>query len=692
MTYRFDEVDQLCVNTIRTLSMDAVQKAASGHPGAAMGMAPVVYGLWRSFLRYDPDDPSWINRDRFVLSAGHASMLLYSVLFLARVRQIGPDGRPTDRPAISLEEIRRFRQLHSSTAGHPEYGLASGIECTTGPLGQGAANSVGMAIAGRWLAEFYNRPGHELFGYDVYALAGDGCMMEGITSEAASMAGHLGLSNLCWIYDSNRISIEGSTDLAFTEDVRARFDAYGWNVDEVGDANDPEEFAHSLNARRETKDRPTLIIVHSHIGYGSPGRQDSASAHGEPLGEEEVRRTKKVYGWPEDSSFLVPEGVMERFGKTLAKRGRSARADWEALFASYRKEYPDLAAQVDMIRGGGLPYGWDGGVPVFPADLKGMATRAASGKVINALAGRIPWLLGGSADLAPSTKTLIDGGGDLSKEKPGGRNLRFGVREHAMGAIVNGLTLSGLRGYGATFLVFSDYMRPALRLSALMKIPAVQIFTHDSISLGEDGPTHQPVEHLPALRAIPNLLVLRPADANETAEAWKVALHQTCRPTALILTRQNVPTLDRTHLASSAGLTRGAYILADTDDGRPDALLLASGSEVSLVLEARAMLLAEGIRTRVVSMPSWELFEEQDAEYRALVLPSEVAARIAVEKAIPMGWERYVGPAGRVIGMAGFGASAPSGDLDMEFGFTAENVARVVRDLLCRTRPPCASG
>jgi len=679
------KLDLLSINTIRTLSIDAVQKANSGHPGAPMGMAPVAYALWQRCLRFDPEDPLWPDRDRFVLSAGHASMLLYSVLHLAGVKQFGPDGQATGELAVTLDQIENFRQLGSRTPGHPESDVTTGVETTTGPLGQGAAVSVGMAIAGRWMASHFNRQDLELFDYDVYALAGDGCMMEGITSEAASTAGHLQLSNLCWIYDNNRITIEGSTDLAFSESVAARFSSYGWNVTHVTDANDLEALDSAFRVFKETADRPTLIIVDSHIAYGAPNKQDTADAHGSPLGEEEIRETKKAYGWPEDAHFLVPDGVRENFAASVGARGRVLRDKWMERFAEYREKYPELADQIEMMQRGQLPDGWDRDVPYFPADAKGMATRGASGKVLNAIAQQVPWLIGGSADLAPSTKTLLtfeEGKGDFEANNYGARNLRFGVREHAMGAIVNGMAHSKLRSYGSTFLVFSDYMRPSIRLSALMKLPSIFVFTHDSIGVGEDGPTHQPVEHLAALRTIPGLIVLRPADANETAEAWKVVMELQHGPAALALSRQSLPVFDRSVYGSAEGLRKGAYVLADAEGGQPDLILIGSGSEVALCMEAHDRLTADGVKARVVSMPSWELFERQDQKYRDSVLPPAVKARVAVEAGIKQGWDRYVGPGGAIVGMESFGASAPIQDVMGHFGFTPENVIAVAMQQL----------
>jgi transketolase len=676
------DLDVLSINTIRTLSMDAVQKANSGHPGAPMGLAPVAYCLWQRFLRYDPGDPVWPNRDRFVLSAGHASMLLYSVLHLAGVKQVDGSYKVLDEPAVSLEDIKRFRQFESRTPGHPEYRLTSGVETTTGPLGQGAAASVGMAIAGRWLAEYFNRPDFDIFDYSVYALAGDGCMMEGISSEAASLAAHLKLANLCWIYDNNKISIDGPTSLAFTEDVASRFKAYGWRVTHVGDANNLESLAEAFTTFKETEDRPTLIVVDSHIAFGAPNLQDSHDAHGSPLGEDEIRATKRNYGWPEDKHFHVPDDVREHLAAGVGARGRVLRDKWMERFAAYEAEYPELAGQIQMMQHRGLPAGWDNDIPDFPADAKGMATRASSGKVLNAIAKNVPWLMGGAADLTPSTKTLLtfeDAAGDFQAEDYRPRNLRFGVREHAMGAILNGLSHCKVRPYGATFLIFSDYMRPSIRLAALMEIPVIYVFTHDSIGVGEDGPTHQPVEQLAALRAIPGLVVIRPGDANETAEAWRVVMELQHEPAALALSRQNLPTLDRAKYGPVDGVRRGAYVLAGADSGDPEVLLIASGSEVALCFEAYEQLTAEGLRARLVSMPSWELFDRQDKKYRDSVLPPAVVARVAVEQAVAQGWERYVGLGGAVIGMETFGASAPIKDVQRHFGFTVDNVVAAAK-------------
>jgi transketolase len=670
------QLDTLCVNTIRTLAIDAVQQANSGHPGAPMGLAAVAYCLWQQFLRYDPADPAWMNRDRFVLSAGHASALLYAMLHLAEVRQVDERGQVTKELAVPMEEIKRFRQLGSRTPGHPESHLTSGVETTTGPLGQGVGNSVGMAIAGKWLAANFNRPGFEIFDYNVYALCSDGDLMEGIGGEAASLAGHLKLSNLCWIYDHNSITLDGPAEWSFSEDVATRFVGYGWNVTRVADANDLEMLARSFEIFRKTTDRPTLIIVNSHIGYGSPHKQDSNAAHGEPLGEEEVRLAKKFYGWPEDAKFLVPDKVRENFREGIGKRGRELHAQWSQVFAEYSKEYSELAERLRCMQRRELPTGWNKNLPTFPADAKGVATRESSGKLLNALAQNVPWLMGGSADLATSNKTTLkfEGAGVFQAGSPAGRNLHFGVREHVMGASVNGLAVSGIRAFGATFFNFSDYMRASMRLAALMEIPSIFIFTHDSIGVGEDGPTHQPVEQLASLRAMPNLIVLRPGDANEVVETWKIIAQLQHSPAALVLTRQALPTLDRSKYAPASGVAKGAYVVADAPDGKPDVILLGTGSELSLCVDAYEKLKGEGVKARVVSMPSWEIFEQQDADYRESVLPANVTARVSVEMASTLGWDRYVGPKGRTIGMHRFGASAPLKDLLKFFGFTVDNV------------------
>jgi transketolase len=674
-------IDQLSINTIRTLSMDAVQQANSGHPGTPMSMAPVMYGLWQRHLRYDPADPLWPNRDRFVLSIGHASMLLYSTLYLAGVRALDGKQQVLDQPTLALDDLRKFRQLDSKTPGHPEFGLTAGVETTTGPLGQGVANSVGMAIASKWLGSYFNRPGYELFDFAVYALCGDGDMMEGISSEAASLAGHLKLGNLCWIYDSNRISIEGSTSLALSEDVGKRFEAYGWNVLHVADANDQAALDRALEQFRKSNDRPTFIVIESHIAFGAPNKQDTAAAHGEPLGDAEIKLTKKNYGWPEDEKFFVPEGVQENFARVLGKRGRELRDRWAAQFAQYKTKYPELAEQLTTMQRRELPAGWNKDIPSFPADSKGLATRDSSGKILNAIGKNVPWLMGGSADLAPSTKTRLtfDGAADFEAGNYAARNFHFGVREHAMGAIVNGMVLCGLRAFGAGFLIFSDYARPALRLAALMEIPQLHVFTHDSIGVGEDGPTHQPVEQLASLRAMPGMLVIRPADANEVAEAWRVIMEIKHEPVALALTRQALPTLDRMKYGAAAGLAKGAYILADADGGEPQVILIGTGSEVSLCIDAYEQLKKDGVQARVVSMPSWELFERQTKEYREQVLPSSIKARVAVEQGVTFGWAQYVGMTGAVIGMKSFGASAPFQQLQKKFGFTVENVVAAAK-------------
>jgi len=676
------ELDQLCVNTIRTLAMDAVQAANSGHPGTPMAMAPVAYSLWQNHLRFDPEEPIWPNRDRFVLSVGHASMLLYSLLHLCRVKAVNPKYEVVGTLSVSLDDIKKFRQLDSKCPGHPEYRWTSGVETTTGPLGQGVATSVGMAIAGKFLAATYNRPGFELFGYHVYALAGDGCMMEGVTQEAASLAGHLELGNLCWIYDSNRITIEGSTKLAFSDNVATRFTSYGWNVIRVLDANDLDLLNQAFETAKGYQTRPTLIIVDSHIGYGAPNKQDTKAAHGEPLGEEEVRLAKRFYGWPEDAKFLVPEGVPEHFAAGMGARGAAERRAWFSLFDAYRAAYPDLADAVSRMQRRELPEGWDAGLPSFPADPKGVAGRDASAKVQNAVARNLPWLLGGAADLAPSTKTLLtfDGAGDFEAGHYSARNLHFGIREHAMGAALNGMSLSKVRPYGSGFLIFSDYGRPAIRLAALMEIPVIYIFTHDSIGVGEDGPTHQPVEQLASLRAIPGLVTLRPGDANEVVEAWRVILQLRHQPACLILSRQALPTVDRSKYGAASGVAQGAYTLCDAPD--PEVLLIATGSEVYLCVAAHEQLLAEGVRSRVVSMPSWDLFERQSEAYRNDVLPPAVTARVCVEQGSTMGWERYAGSQGQIIGMHTFGASAPLKDLQKKFGFDPGRVVAAAKKQL----------
>ncbi|MBL8149105.1 MAG: transketolase [Blastocatellia bacterium] len=664
-------LDELCITTIRTLAMDGVQKANSGHPGTPMALAPVAYTLMDKFLHFNPKHPHWPNRDRFVLSAGHASMLLYSMLHIG-----GYD--------LPLEELKQFRQWNSKTPGHPEYHLTPGVETTTGPLGQGVANSVGMAIAEKWLASYFNRPGHEIVNYHIYSICGDGCLMEGVSSEAASLAGHLGLNNLIWIYDNNNITIEGNTALAFTEDVATRFMAYQWNVQRVGDANDTELLERAIKTALKS-DRPSLIIVDSHIAYGAPNKQDTSGAHGEPLGHEEIKLTKRRYGWPEDAQFLVPDRVSEFTNKCIA-RGKELEEAWNAKFEAYSKEYPELAKEWQIIQEGRLPENWDAELPEFPADPKGLASRESSAKVLNAVANKIPWLIGGAADLAPSTKTRINNASDFQKSSYGGRNFHFGVREHAMGSILNGMTLSKLRPYGAGFLIFSDYSRPTLRLSSLMEQPVIYIFTHDSIGVGEDGPTHQPIEQLISLRAIPGLVVLRPADANEVTEAWRYTMSQSNRPVALILSRQALPTFDRNKFASAKGLHKGAYVMAG-DEANPEVILISTGSEVQWCVAAYEKLVEEGIKARVVSMPSWELFEQQSEEYKEEVLPISCRARVVVEAGSSIGWRRYVGFEGSIIARRDFGASAPLPELLKQFGFTVDNVVAEAKTLL-KGAPP----
>jgi len=701
-TFRADpKVEQTTINTIRTLSMDAVQAANSGHPGTPMAMAPVAYVLWNEFMRFDPENPIWPNRDRFVLSMGHASMLIYSLLHLAQVKAVNKAYENVGSLSVPLDDIKRFRQMDSRCAGHPEYRWTSGIETTTGPLGQGYATSVGMAMASKWMGATYNRPGFEMFGYDVYALGGDGCMMEGAASEAASLAGHLKLDNLCWIYDNNKITIEGHTEWAFSEDVATRFIAYGWNVCRVGDANDLDMLRRSFRIFKETTGRPTLIIVDSHIGYGS-SKQDTHTAHGEPLGEEEIKKTKKFYGWPENEKFLVPAEAIKCFKDGMGARGGKAHTEWVNLFNQYKAKHPDLAEQTMMIQKRQLPKGWDKDVPTFPADPKGMAGRDANGKVLNAIAKNVPWLIGGAADLAPSTKTRLtfDGAGDfINPREPfdhhapkstlgwGGRNMHFGIRELAMGSILNGLSLSKVRPFGAGFFVFSDFSRPAIRLAAIMEIPVIYCFTHDSIGVGEDGPTHQPIEHLIALRAIPGLITMRPGDANEVAEAWKVVMQMRHEPVCMILSRQAMPTLDRTKYAAASGVAKGAYVLAcAAPDGKPDVILMATGTEVGLAVEAYEKLKSEGVKPRVVSMPSWELFEHQEQAYKDSVLPPGVRARVSIEQAGTFGWERYIGTSGAAVGMTSFGASAPLKELQKKFGFTLDAVLKTAKDVMARSK------
>jgi transketolase len=669
-------LDPLCIDTIRTLAMDAVQKAKSGHPGTPMALAPVAYTLWQSALRYDCDDPKWPNRDRFVLSNGHASMLLYALLHLARVR----DPEEGGRPAVSLDDIRRFRQLGSRCPGHPEYGVTPGVETTTGPLGQGCGNSVGMAIGGAFLANRFNRPDFSLFDFNVYAFCSDGDLMEGVASEAASLAGHLQLSNLCWIYDNNHITIDGGTALTFTENVAARFRAYRWNVVHVADANDTQAMSEALTNFKNTSDRPTLIIVDSHIAYGAPHKQDTSAAHGEPLGEEEVRLAKRAYGWPEDATFLVPDGVYEHFNHGIGERGRLLHGEWKERFAEYYRRYPELGGRLQSIWQHELPSRWEADLPSFPADPKGLATRESSGKVLNAIAQNYPWLIGGAGDLDASTKTSLkfDSAGDFEPSEYAGRNLHFGIREHAMGAVLNGLTLDGLRAFGSSFLIFSDYMRPPMRLAAMMGLPVIYVYTHDSIGLGEDGPTHQPVEQLIGLRSVPNMFVFRPADANEVVEAWRAIIGLKNSPACLVLSRQPLPTFDRSRVAPASGVARGGYVLVDPGK-QPDVILIGTGSEVALCLEAAVLLSGQNIAARVVSLPSWELFDRQDENYRESVLPKAVRARVAVEAASPRGWERYTGVDGAMLGMYRFGASAPIKEILKAFGFTADHIVEAAK-------------
>jgi transketolase len=680
------EMDLLCINTIRTLAIDAIQKAKSGHPGTPMGMAPVAYGLWQKRLSFDPADPIWPNRDRFILSAGHASMLLYALLHLTKTQAVGAEYQQLGRPSVTLDDIKSFRQLDSACPGHPEYHLTSGVEATTGPLGQGVAMSVGLAVAERWLGAYFNRPGLEVVDWRTYALCGDGCMMEGISGEAASLAGHLKLEKLCWIYDSNRVSIEGHTEITFTEDVATRFLGYCWNVQHVRDANDEKEVLGAFDLAAQERGRPTLIIIESHIGYGAPHKQDSPEAHGEPLGEEEVRDTKRFYGWPADAQFLVPDGVYQHFADGIGQRGAAKHAQWRTLFARYRDGYPEFATQFEAMQTRELPAGWDQAIPSFPANPNGIATRDSSGQVENAIAQHLPWLIGGAADLAPSTKTRLTfkEAGDFQPDNHHGRNLHFGVREHAMGAALNGMALAKLRPFGSGFLIFSDYMRNPIRLSAIMQLPVLYVFTHDSIGVGEDGPTHQPVEQLAGLRAVPGLITLRPCDANEVAESWRTVLRLKHQPACLILSRQALPTLDRGRFASAAGVARGAYVLADLGGAPPKVILMGTGSEVSLCISAAEQLATEGISARVVSMPSWELFEQQDAAYQEQVLPDALGARVAVEQAATLGWARYVGRHGAIVGMHTFGASAPLKGLLTKFGFTPDHVVTIAKEQIAR--------
>jgi len=679
------DIAEICINTIRTLAMDAVQKAQSGHAGAPMGFAPVAYTIWQDFLRYDPAAPLWPNRDRFILSNGHASMMLYALLHLAGVRRVA-DGRVTDVPSVSLDDIKNFRQLDSMTPGHPEYERTTGVEITTGPLGQGCGNSVGMAIASRWLAARYNTPRFPLFDFKVYTICSDGDLMEGVASEAASLAGHLGLGNLCWIYDNNTITIEGHTDLAFSEEVEDRFKGYRWNVLRAGDANDREGVAAALQRFNATQDRPTLVIVDSIIGYGAPHKQNTAAAHSDALGEEEVRLAKRFYGWPEDAQFLVPDGVYDCFRDGIGRRGRKLQHEWAKLFADYKSEQPQQAGELETLLTGGLPPQWDAGLPAFPPDAKGLATREASGKILNQIAKTVPWLIGGAGDLSPSTKTAFENATSLEANTPGGRIMHFGVREHAMGAVVNGLVASKLRAFGSTFLIFSDYMKPSIRLAALMELPVFHVFTHDSIALGEDGPTHQPIEQLAGLRAIPNLIVLRPADANEVIEAYKVILALKNEPACLVLSRQKLPIFDRSRYAPASGLARGAYVMADAEGGEPQVILIATGSEVQLCIDAYEKLKAENIGARVVGMPSFELFERQSESYRRQVLPPQIPARVTVEAGAVIGWDRYAGPAGTIIGMHSFGGSAPGTALMKKFGFVPDKILRAAKDQIAHHR------
>ncbi len=680
-----DDGAQACIDTIRTLTMDAVLKAKSGHVGAPLGLATVGHTLWHDFLRTDPAVPDWPNRDRFVLSVGHGSMLLYSLLHLAGVKEIDPDGKPTGKPAVSLADIEAFRQLDSKTPGHPEYRMTTGVETTTGPLGQGCANSVGMAIAERWLAAHFNRPDFTIFDHDTYVFCGDGDMMEGVSGEAASMAGHLKLSNLCWVYDNNKVSIEGYTDLAFSEDVAKRFEGYGWKTLHVADANDAGAIRDAIGKFRSTTDAPTLIVVDSIIGYGLKKQQGTAKAHGEGFDAEDVKGAKASYG-VSDKSFYVPDGVSETFHSAIAERGQPLREEWEKTFAAYASSHPKLAKDFELMRRNQLPDGWEADLPIFPADAKGMASREAGGKVLNAIAEHVPALVGGSADLAPSNKTKLEfeGAGQFKAGHYGGRNMHFGIREHAMGAIANGMSLSYLRAYAATFLVFSDYMRAPIRLAAIMEVPTIFVFTHDSIGVGEDGPTHQPIEQLASLRAIPGIDVVRPADANEVTEAWKGAMRHTHRPTAIILSRQPLPTIDRSKYNAASGAEKGGYVLADSGKGEPEIILIGTGSEVSLCLGAYETLSAEGVKARVVSIPSFNIFESQDQAYRDSVLPPSVRKRVAVEQASSFGWARYVGLDGETVTMSSFGASAPLAKLQEKFGFTADNVLAVARRQLAK--------
>ena len=677
-----ESIDQLAINTIRTLSMDAVQAANSGHPGTPMALAPIAYEVWANQMSYDPAAPLWPNRDRYVLSCGHASMLIYSMIHLAGVAELDHDGKPTGKPSLTVDDLKQFRQFGSKTPGHPEYKHTAGVETTTGPLGQGCANSVGMAMAQRWMAARYNQPGFDLFDYNIFVQCSDGDLMEGVACEAASLAGHLKLDNICWIYDDNDITIEGDTSLAFSEDVAKRFEGLGWTIHRVDDANDLSALSTAIEAFKKTTGSPTLIIVKSIIGYGAPTKAGTHGAHGAPLGDEEIAGTKENYGWPADQKFLVPEGVKEHFTSTMGTRGSEARTKWETLFADYRGKHAELAAELDAIWKGELPADWDKDLPVYPADAKGLATRSSSGQTLNALAKSIPWLIGGSADLAPSNNTNLKDAGDFGPDSYAGRNLHFGIREHGMAAAGNAMALAGLRTYVATFFVFSDYLRPSMRLSSIMQLPLVYVFTHDSIGVGEDGPTHQPVEQLAAARSIPHLIVLRPGDANECVESWKVAVSSKTQPVALVLTRQNLPTLCRDKFAPAAGVAKGGYVLADAEGGKPDVILMATGSELSLAVEAYEQLTAEGVKARVVSLPSFELFEQQDAAYRESVLPAAVTKRVAVEAAIQQGWDRYLGFEGIFIGMNDFGASAPFQQVYEDRGITTAAVVNAAKKQL----------
>mmetsp|Transcript_5348 Transcript_5348/g.8043 ORF Transcript_5348/g.8043 Transcript_5348/m.8043 type:complete len:710 (-) Transcript_5348:140-2269(-) len=686
----FAAKEKLVVDTIRCLSMDGVQKANSGHPGTPMAMAPVAYTIWSKFLKFDPQAPIWPNRDRFVLSMGHASMLIYSTLHLAGVKEVSNDYHTGDRESVSIEDLKTFRQLHSRCAGHPEYHWTSGIETTTGPLGNGLATSVGMAIASKWLGATYNKPGFEMFNFNTYALAGDGCFQEGVQAEAASLAGHLQLDNLCWIWDNNHISIEGNTDWSFTEDVATRFVAYGWNITRVTDANDLPKLQHAFKVAQRESNRPTLIVVDSHIAWGAPNKQDTHGAHGAPLGDAEIAACKKFYGLPEDKTFYVADGVYDHFRGQMEANGGTARKEWEATFAKYKAEFPDLATQIDLMNSRKMPEGWEASLPTYPADEKGMASRISNGKIMQFVAEACPYFLGGSADLAPSTKTRLTDAkyGDFMPPSTGwgdwsGRNFHFGIREHAMGAIMNGMCLSKLRSFGSGFFVFSDYMKPVIRLSAIMEIPVTWIFTHDSIGVGEDGPTHQPIEHLAMVRSIPGLVTFRPGDANENVEAWKWIMNAEHTPSVLVLSRQNLPTLDREKYAAASGTLKGGYILkCAAPDGNPDVILIASGSEVQLITGAYDILVEKGIKPRIVSMPSFNLFEQQSDEYKESVLPRKIRARVGVEFAGDFGWGKYLGLDGKFIGMQTFGESAPLARLLEKFDFTPERVAAGAEEVI----------